>query len=645
MTLSSEKTLRNISLILLTSTILILSGCSSLPQQKVFPSSAENASTIAPAMIESATTTDPILSTSLTNENQTSATQEQTASLTVSKPEKPNTADEEAQIVCPLPTPGDDLQLTPADPSEENNEIEAAADSPDVLTEELILPESEQNVAEEVQQLEALGQWEAGKPAELTVDFDFPITMNKQVEFYINFFQNEKPNVFTNWLKRSGRYLPMIHQQLEESGLPKDLAYLAMIESGFILSAYSPMHAAGLWQFISATGTRYKLVINKEVDERHDPVKSTKAAIRYLSDLYNEFGSWYLAVASYNAGEGKIRKAIDMYKTRDFWEMAQGSYLATETKRYVPMLIASIIIAKQPEKYGFTDIEFESPLAFETVDVPRRTDLKAVSLATGHDLEEISRLNRELRKGATPSYCTTYPLKVPVGAKNQLLCNLPRVKAVRTTDYKTHVVRKGENIAKICKKYGLSKTTLLAANNLRSATVSPGKQLRIPYQTTTYKLMSAAQLQLASLKNHPTPENKTASAITHTVKSGENPYSIAKQYGVSSQMIVAWNNLSDVRRLAIGQQLIVHPRNTKPLQTAALATPQKETPNNHPASLPAYSRDNTLITYYDVQGGDSLWEIAQKYNISIEQLKQWNQLAGDRINPGLRLTIKTEKGG
>ena len=320
-----------------------------------------------------------------------------------------------------------------------------------------------------------------------------------------------------------------------------------------------------------------------------------------------------------------------MYNTTDFWELAQGDYLKTETKRYVPMLIASILIAKEPAKYGFTDIDFEDPLAFDTVEVPRGTALKAVAVATGHDYDEIYKLNRELRKAVTPSYRTMYPLKVPVGKAEQLLTNLPRVKAVRTTEYKIHKVKKKESMAKICKKYGLSKTALATINNLRTASVAPGTKLRIPYQTTSYKLMESTQ-HLAALPKKTGAAN-TETSIVHKVKSGENAYIIAKRYGVSAQMLATWNNLSDARRLSIGQQLVVYPKKSAAIQTAGL---QNETSD---------AKEESLLTYYKVQDGDTLWDIAQKYNISTEQIKQWNQISGNIIQPGLRLAIKIEKGG
>ena len=233
------------------------------------------------------------------------------------------------------------------------------------------------------QELEALaltGKWDLPEPEQfqqtVAVDsiepeiyYDFPVVMNRQVEMYLDLFQGQQRKYFKNWLIRSGRYLPMIQKELSEAGLPLDLAYLAMIESGFNQRAYSRSHAVGLWQFMQGTGRDYSLTIDRYVDERRDAVKSTSAAVAYLKNLYGEFGDWHLAVAAYNGGPGTIRRAIKRTKTNDFWKIAQKKALRLETKRYVPKLIAAIIIAKDPEAYGFMDITYEPPLSFETITV------------------------------------------------------------------------------------------------------------------------------------------------------------------------------------------------------------------------------------------------------------------------------------
>jgi len=329
--------------------------------------------------------------------------------------------------------------------------------------------------------------------------YDFPITMNEQVEYYLDFFTNRNRKNFARWLARSSRYLPMIKEEFARVGLPLDLAYLPMIESGFNTTAISRASAVGTWQFMRATGMSYGLTVNKYVDERRDPVKSTKAAAAYLSKLYKDFDSWHLAVAAYNAGEGRIKRAMKQSEKDDFWEIAKSQYIHSETKLYVPQLIAAIMIAKDPGKYGFHDIDYENPLEYETVHVPRGTPIKAVAVACNLPDEKIIALNRHLSMAITPPSEMDYPLRVPPGSKDLVINNLPRVRPVTITEFNIHEVGRGETLTTIRKKYKLSKTTLLKANNLQYERLSLGQRLRIPHQTTSYKLTDEPlQLEPAS---------------------------------------------------------------------------------------------------------------------------------------------------
>lgn len=499
------------------------------------------------------------------------------------------------------------------------------------LIEERTVPEPEQTVIEEVTELKALGDWEEGKlehvAEEKEVQYDFPVTMNKHVEFYLDFFQTKQKKTFARWLERSGRYLPMIQKQLQEAGMPLDLAYLPMIESGFSLTAYSRARAAGPWQFIRSTGRNHGLTINSYIDERRNPEKATKAAIAYLSDLYEAFGSWHLAVAGYNAGEGKIRRAINRYKTDNFWELAKKRYLKLETKRYVPKLIAAIMIAKNPEKYGFSDIKYQEPLTYETVGVPRWTSLRAVAVACGVDFEELHDLNRELRQRITPPSYATYPLKVPVGKKALVAQNLPRVQPIVKTKYKQHVVKAGETITKICRRYNLNKTTLLKANNLRTAQLTLGQPLRIPYQTTTYKLLAES----FTGKSGPapiTPKN----LVLHKVQPGETVSEIATRYNVPLHMIAAWNDLKNLHRINAGQQLALYLQDGS---TDSLKSSQNLQAQKSPSEQP-----ESTSMYYKIRGGDTLWSIAKKFNLTPQKIRIWNKIEGDIIYPGRRLLLK-----
>jgi soluble lytic murein transglycosylase-like protein len=249
-----------------------------------------------------------------------------------------------------------------------------------------------------------------------TLKTDVPVARNKEVKAYLVYFSTDRKQVMRQYLARSTRYLPLIQEIFQEHGLPEDLAYLAMIESGFNPYAYSPAHAAGMWQFISGTARRYGMEIDSYVDERRDPVKSTHAAAKYLLDLYKQFGSWYLAAASYNCGENRVQREIDSTNHKNFWDLSANQCLPNETKNYVPQMIAATIIAKNPEKFGFTHIPYLPPLKFDTVKVSEPTSLKAVSIACNVPPEEISLLNPQLRKGTTPP--EAFVLKIPKNSKD-----------------------------------------------------------------------------------------------------------------------------------------------------------------------------------------------------------------------------------
>jgi membrane-bound lytic murein transglycosylase D len=312
-------------------------------------------------------------------------------------------------------------------------------------------------------------------------DFDIPIVINTRVEQFIQIFQTTLREKFVTWLARSGKYIPIMKKLLKEQGLPEDLVYIALIESGFNPYAYSRSKAVGPWQFIYLTGKRYGLKVNWWVDERRDPEKSTIAAAKYLKDLYETFACWYLAAAGYNAGEYKIVKAMKRYRTEDFWRLTKVRYLKRETKDYVPLMIAAALVAKDPEKYGFTDVEYQKPLRYEKVRVPELTGLSVVANACEASLEEIKDLNPELRRGVTPPNENDYEIKIPFGRKDLFEVTFQILQVFEKFEFKTHLVKKGETLKGIAKLYRVDLEPLLELNHLTKATpISKGTILSIP---------------------------------------------------------------------------------------------------------------------------------------------------------------------
>lgn len=315
----------------------------------------------------------------------------------------------------------------------------------------------------------------------LAPQFNIPIVINKQVERFIHYFKTSNRKHFTRWLSRSKRYIPLMHKILEENNLPTDLVYLAMIESGFNNNAYSRAHAVGPWQFIKGTGSKYGLRTNWWIDERRDPVKSTISAAEHLKDLYDMFGSWFLAAAGYNAGPNKIKKAILKHNTEDFWKMTNYRYLKAETKQYIPKLIAAALIAKNPEKYGFDDIEYAEPLTFDTVIVHGPTDLRAVAQVIEVTYEEIRNLNPELLRWCTPPDEKEYMLRIPEGKKELFLTTYSKIKAPEKMIFHTHRVKGGETLYKIARSYKTPLQAILELNKISSSKLlRPGQYLIIP---------------------------------------------------------------------------------------------------------------------------------------------------------------------
>jgi membrane-bound lytic murein transglycosylase D len=278
------------------------------------------------------------------------------------------------------------------------------------------------------------------------VKFDAPIQMNKQVRAYLVYFSTERKGTIRRYLSRSTRYLPLIKGVFQEYGLPEDLAYLAMIESGFNANAYSHAHACGMWQFIKGTGARYGLAMDGYVDERRDPEKSTRAAAKYLLDLYKQFGSWYLAAASYNCGEGRVQRELNQSSHKNFWELSANQCLPKETKNYVPQLIAATIIAKNPEKFGFKSVPYLPALAVDQVQVNEPTSLKAVAVAVNVPPEEVQSLNPELLRGITPPD-GKYTLNLPAKSKEVFAKNITiaRIEHPAVASRPTRVARGGSS--------------------------------------------------------------------------------------------------------------------------------------------------------------------------------------------------------
>ena len=474
------------------------------------------------------------------------------------------------------------------------------------------------------------------QPAEIS--FDFPVVKNDKVLYYVDYYSGPAQKVFKRWLERSTRYLPMMQETFAEEGLPLDLVYLAMIESGFNNRAYSWAHAAGPWQFIEGTGRIYGLDNDWWRDERRDPVKATRAAARHLKDLYKCFeGDWYLAVAAYNAGSGKIGRAVEMYETRDFWELSHGSYLKPETKNYLPKLLAALLIAKEPEKYGFTQLEYLPPFDFETVKVPTTTDLEVIANLSGSSSDEIKDLNPELKRWSTPPGVKNYEVRIPSGNRDAFVEKYALLPENQRASYQHHKIKSGDTLLGLARRYGIRVADIVSLNKISNPrALRVGADLILPLQKG-----GAGRFPVADLgddyqrSRRPTPKS-------YKVRSGDSLWKIAKRFGVSEKELMAWNQLGSKSILRPGQTLVVSTTSDRQAVAAKQSDAKKTVAKKNDAkkTVAKKSAATQKKIVYKVQPGDTLFGIGRQFKVAARQIMDWNNLSENHIlQPGDRLTL------
>ncbi len=465
-------------------------------------------------------------------------------------------------------------------------------------------------------------------------EFDIPLVVNDAVIKWMEYFTGSGRKHYARYLGRSTKYQPMMKEKLRAAGMPEDLVYLSMIESGYNPHAYSSAAAAGLWQFIASTGKMYDLRIDQWVDERRDPEMATDAAIRLLSDLYAQYGDWYLAWAAYNAGPGRINRAQKTYGKIDFWTMVNKGSFRPETDNYVPKLLAAAIIGKHPERYGFTDIEYQEPDRIEPVEVGPGMGLDILARSAGISNEEFQRLNPHLRRWALPPTPDKQLVYVPAGGKDSFLARLEQVPAEERRSFAHHTVRKGETLSTIAGRYGISMSELQTTNRIANANkIYPGMNLVIPSKTAalpqalTSTAGGGASSKASSSAPEAAPKAKSAPAatartqtISHVVRKGETLSGIAARYGVSAADLQSWNGLRNANHVMVGQSLKVQAKSSS---SSSSSTKSSSAPRVHV-----------------VRKGDTLSAVAARYGLSLEQLKRLNGIKGSHIEVGQKLKVR-----
>ena len=432
-----------------------------------------------------------------------------------------------------------------------------------------------------------------------------PRSMNQHVQDEIKRFTNGERAFFVASYKRAGRYRPMILKALKEAGLPEELSWLPLIESGFKVQALSRARALGLWQFIPSTGYKFGLKRNMYIDERIDPEKATRAAVAYLKELHQIFGDWTTVLAAYNCGEGRVLRVIRSQNVNyldNFWDLYER--LPRETARYVPRFLATLHIIANPDKYGMKDLTADPPMAFNRVTITRRVHLKNVAKVLGMPESELRALNPELRYQITPE--ESYSLRVPKGMEALLTARLEQIptssKPHRPFIY--HKVRSGETLSTIARRYRSNIRSIAAANNIRRAGfIVAGKTLKIPLRGQ-YVSKPVAQ------------KRRTASGdAVHVVKSGDSLWILAQRYGTTTRKIQAANGLKGTT-LSIGQRLRIPGNGTKITTVKGMKV-------------------------YEVKRGDSPFKIAQKHRMSLNHFLQANRLTPrSKIYPGQTVYVE-----
>ena len=428
--------------------------------------------------------------------------------------------------------------------------------------------------------------------------YDFELVENPLTERWVKYFTGDGRRYMELWLARKPVHEDVIYGILDEYNLPRDLIYLAMIESGLNMKARSYANAVGPWQFISSTGKLYGLKIDWWVDERRHLEKSTRAAASHLSDLYESLGSWPLAFSAYNAGIRRVERAIRRHGTRDFWRL---SSLPRQTRNYVPKFMACLEIGLNPEVYGFR-VPPREKLEYDLVRVDDATDLNLIAELAEVTVDSVVTLNPHLKRWSTPPG-EDYEIKVPRGLGVQVAAKLADVPASDRVSWRRHRVRRGESLSTIATRYGTSVTAIKQANKLRRNMIHSGQFLLIP--VVGENASERVQRYIAQAA-----KQAPAEQFTHRVRRGETLGRIARRYGVSVKQLMAWNEKSNTR-IFVGERLTVHG-----------------------------SAERSAITYV-VRRGDTLSKIGKRHRVSVRQLMNWNRKHNTRIRVGERLRIYT----
>lgn len=520
---------------------------------------------------------------------------------------------------------------------------------------------------------------------------ELPLALTEDVKRLLNYFTKSKRGMATirASLGRGSAYRPMIERILEEEGVPREIYYLAMAESGFRTKAHSRVRATGMWQFMSSRGKQYGLRQDRYVDLRYDAETATRAAAKHLKDLHIEFGDWYLAMAAYNSGPNRVKGAIQRTGSRDYWTLIKRRALPRETRNYVPIILAMTLVGQNLELFDLGEIDYAPPLEYDTVRTEGETSFALIADATGVSADVIKDLNQALLRSATPPYA--YDLRLPQGAAARFEREIALVPAGKRLNWRRYEVRPGETLAAVAHRYNVKPETLLELNSLAAETPLQGGQ-RLTVPTTTklatyryygggraggllepgtgrYRIASGdtlggiarrfrttvANLQqwnglsstriragrylivdpnASSGSTATTASSGSAPTGRYTVRRGDSLSRIGARVGASVAQLQAWNGIRGTT-IRVGQTLKV------PGPAPAAPAPQRA---SSPAGLPARQAPAPSPNHYRIRSGDSLSTIASQFGVSVSDLRKWNNLRSSRIRAGNFLLVRPPSG-
>ncbi|HXF06906.1 MAG TPA: LysM peptidoglycan-binding domain-containing protein [Blastocatellia bacterium] len=495
-----------------------------------------------------------------------------------------------------------------------------------------------QGVTEQKYEPSPLEQWANVNldPTDLTPDqdeivdphLDFPVTLTPEVRQFIHYFTRNPRGraAMEAGLRRSGRYLELAQKIFAEEGVPLDLVWLAQAESNWRPNARSRKGAQGIWQFVSFTGAKYGLRQTSWLDERSGIEQPTRAAARYLKWLYERYLDWQLAVAAYNCGEGAVDRAIAASGYADFWYLHRNRLLPMETRNYVPIILAIIVVAKNREKYGFGDVIPEPRLEFEHVIVEGPVDLRLIAEAGGVPFSTIQELNPELKRALIPAG-TEHPVRVPVGVAEDVQSLLAKIPGDRRSYWRIHQLAAGETLDDVADRHRVSADEIARLNDLDSEDgLVPGMKLIVPSRIPRTPLSASTRVMLA---------RRSYGRATIKARPGDTITKIAARYGLSATELARLNRMSVNSKLRAGQRIVL---NLPPPHATSRGTTAVRTKNARPTARAGKGTASHRATHR-VRSGDTLVEIANRYGVSVNDLRRWNGLSSNLIRPGQTLIL------